>query len=157
MKSPETTTVRLLDAWKAKKAITSDNQAALALKISRASVSGWRLGKSHAKPSHAAVMAKELGLDELSVLAAIEADRAHEGDDRRVWQKHGRAAFMALVLGLTVGLPQGGSAQQLRQLGQGLPLIPHQSLPLCEIPRWKRRKRPYRGPWMARAAQFPQL
>ena len=98
---PDLTTVRLLNRWKVSKHIESDYRAAATLKISPSTISGWRKGRSHAAPSLAARMAEESSLDVLSVLAAIEADRAHQGNDRRVWQKFGREAFTALM---TVGL-----------------------------------------------------
>lgn len=121
------TTVRLLDAWKAKKQLPSDNQAALALGLTRATVSGWRHGKSHASAAPAAQMANDLGLNELAVLAAIEADRTFNGDDRRVWQKHGRAAFMSLFLGLTVCLPSA-RATSLQPVESQAPVIQNRLL-----------------------------
>ncbi|MBD9377924.1 hypothetical protein [Pseudoxanthomonas sp. PXM04] len=129
----ESTTVRLLDAWKAKHAIESDYAAAKELGVTHGTPSNWRAGRSHAKAALAARMARDLGLEELAVLAAIEADRAHEGEDRRVWQRHGRAAFMALLLGLSVGLPQAGSARQLSQLDPLSGQLKNQNAPLCEI------------------------
>lgn len=141
----ETTTIKLLDAWKTKKGFTSDNQAAIALGISRTSVSTWRHGKAHASASLADRMATDLGLDALRILAAIEADRAYSGDDRRVWQRHGRAAFMALLVGLQMGLSPGGLAHvQSQQGSQPTRLAPEVS-PLCEIPR-RYRKRRYQPP-----------
>lgn len=143
--SSETTSVKLLDAWKAKKGMTSDNQAAITLGVSRSAVSAWRKGTGHASPTYAARMATDLGLDELRVLASIEADRAYNGDDRRVWQRHGKAAFMALLLGIQMGVPSGA-------LGHVSPqrVSPHHPVtpdvrPLCEIPR-RYRKRRYQPP-----------
>lgn len=127
--SGETTTTKLLDAWKVRKSITSDNAAGLELGAKRQTISTWRTLKGHASPAFAARMAKDLGLDELAVLAAIEADRA-QGDDRRVWQRHGRAAFMALILGGSMSLLSPGL--QARQLAFPVSLTP-QNPPLCEI------------------------
>lgn len=146
-RSSETTTIKLLDAWKTKKGMPSDNQAAIALGISRTAVSKWRKGEQHASAAFAAQMAKDLGLDELSVLAAIEADRARDGNDRRVWQRHGRSAFMALLVGLSLGLPQARAAGDLQRLGSS-PSQMSQNHPLCEVPRWTRRRRG-RQPWNA--------
>ncbi|WP_221740417.1 hypothetical protein [Stenotrophomonas sp. 278] len=97
----DSTTVRLLDRWKAEKGVDSDYRAAKVLAVTPSTISGWRAVKSHAKPSLAAKMAKDIGADELQVLAAIEADRAYNAEDRRIWQKHGRALFVALVLTTT--------------------------------------------------------
>lgn len=137
----ESTTVRLLDAWKQKHAIDSDYAAAKELGVTHGTPSNWRKGRSHAKAALAVRMARDLGMEELPVLAAIEADRAHDGDDRRVWQKHGRSAFMALLVGLSVGLSPGAQSGVRAQQGS----LPHpvspEFRPLCEIPRWVRRRR----------------
>ncbi|WP_426788010.1 hypothetical protein [Xanthomonas campestris] len=101
----ETTTVRLLDAWKTLKGIDTDYRAAKELGVSHGTPANWRHLRSHAKPSLAAKMAKDLGMDELAVLAAVEADRAHNGDDRRVWQRFGKGAFVALVLATSTVSP----------------------------------------------------
>lgn len=126
----ETTTVRLLDAWKVKKGIDTDYKAAKALGVSNGTPANWRHMRSHAKPSLAAKMAKDLGMDELGILAAIEADRAHNGDDRRVWQRFGKGAFVALVLAVSPVSP-------LRAAQAPAPLTQHvespQIHPLCEI------------------------
>ena len=125
----ETVTVRLLNAWKEKKGIDSDYRAAKELKVTGGTPSNWRHGRSHAKPALAARMAKDLGMDELQVLAAIEADRAHDGEDRRIWQKHGRALFVAMVLATT--------SPVLASPAQASPLHPQaQNRPLCEIQCW---------------------
>lgn len=122
-----TTTTKLLDAWKARKGIASDNAAGIALGAKRQTVSTWRNGKAHASPAFAAKMAADLGLDELAVLAAIEADRTYNGDDRRVWQKHGRAVFMSLFLGLTVCLPSA-RATSLQPVESQAPVIQNRLL-----------------------------
>lgn len=117
----ETTTTMLLDRWKAAKAHSSDNAAALALKVSRAAVSRWRHGLNHAEAETAAKMAEDCGLDVLAVLAAIEADRARSEGARRVWSRYGRGAFMALAL--AAGGAAGGPADAVAA---------SHSRPLCE-------------------------
>lgn len=97
----ETTTVLLLDRFKALKGFGSDNQVAVDLGLSRATVSGWRHGKSHAEPVTVEKLAVFLGLDVLSVLAAVEADRAKNEQTRRLWSRYGKGAFMALAMGLS--------------------------------------------------------
>lgn len=137
----ETTTVRLLDAWKVKKGLDSDYKAAKELKVSLGTPSNWRHGRSHAKPALAVRMARDLGMDELPVLAAIEADRAHDGEDRRVWQRHGKAAFMALLVGVSLGLSPGGGSVEMRRMGSGPETLTGQNRPLCEVAPWHRRRR----------------
>ncbi|MGE8281340.1 MAG: hypothetical protein ACN6O2_12990 [Stenotrophomonas sp.] len=123
----QSTTVKLLDQWKAKTSTESDYKAAKTLGITQSTISGWRHGRSHAKPALAARMAKDLGLDEMAVLAAIEADRAHDGDDRRTWQKHGRAAFLALAMGISLSASVQASAPLTLRVEYA------QMHPLCEI------------------------
>lgn len=126
----ETTTVKLLNAWKLKKGYESDYKASKDLGVTTGTPSNWRHGRSHAKPALAARMAKDLGLDEMAVLAAIEADRAHDGDDRRTWQKHGRAAFLALAMGISLSTSVQASAIRA-------PLqVSAQNPPLCEMADW---------------------
>lgn len=108
----DSTTVRLLTEWKAKKGLDTDYKAAKALHITQATISGWRKDKSHARPSLAAKMAEDLGMDVVSVLAAIEADRAYNSADKYVWQKFGRGAFVALVMGLSLGASPARAYQQ---------------------------------------------
>lgn len=150
----DSTTVRLLDAWKQKKGIDTDYKAAKELGVTSGTPANWRHQRSHAKPALAVRMARDLGMEELPVLAAIEADRAHNGDDRRVWQKHGRSAFMALLLGLSVGLPPGAARAELSRMGQ-LP-VPNQTLIPDVHPhyaKWRRRRRNgTRPPYCRRAA-----
>lgn len=86
---PTSTTVRLLNAWKAHTGITSDNQAALRLGLTRQTVSGWRTEINHANPIAAEKMALPLNLDVCGVLSAIEADRATNEATRRVWRRYG--------------------------------------------------------------------
>lgn len=137
----ESTTTHLLDKWKAKKGLDSDYKAAKAMGVTTPTISNWRTGRSHARPSLAAKMARDLGMDELTVLAAIEADRAHEGEDRRVWQRHGKAAFMALLVGVSLGLSPGGGSVELRRMGSGPETLSGQNRPLCEVAPWHRRRR----------------
>lgn len=101
----ETTTTILLDRWKAYRGLQSDNAAAVALHIERATVSGWRHGKSHANTESAAKMAEDLKLDVLAVLASIEADRARSPESRRIWARFGKPAFMALLVGMALPGP----------------------------------------------------
>lgn len=138
----QSTTVRLLALWMEREGIKNASEAAKRLGVTRAAVSGWKLGKSHAEPCAVAQMARELGVDELAALAAVEADRATKSANQRVWQRHGRGVFMALAVGLAVPLllfpGNGRSAESAR--GPNLPadVTPHYA-------KWRRRTR--RRPW----------
>ena len=93
-----TTTIKLLDAWKLAKGLTSDRQAALALGVVAQAVSKWRNGQAHAAPPHAAKMAHDLGWDGLRTLAAIEAERAVDGETKRAWLRLAGKALSVAVL-----------------------------------------------------------
>lgn len=112
----ETTTTILLDRWKAYRGIQSDNGASVALHIERATVSGWRHGKSHANTESAAKMAEDLKLDVLAVLASIEADRARSPEAQRIWARFGKPAFMALLVGLALPGPPPPLPAKLAEL-----------------------------------------
>ncbi|QQQ03677.1 hypothetical protein [Lysobacter enzymogenes] len=102
---PESATVRLLDAWKARKGLDTDYKAAKALHISQTTVSGWRKGRSHAATGLAARMAKDLDENVALWCAAIEVERAHNADDKRAWEQIVRqlsvatAAMLVLAIG----------------------------------------------------------
>lgn len=98
----KTTTMLLLDRWKAAKGITTDCAAATRLHLTKQAVSNWRHGRSHAEPVSAEKMALDLKLDVCAVLAAIEADRATSLAVQQVWSRYGKAAFMALLMGLSL-------------------------------------------------------
>lgn len=97
----QTTTMLLLDRWKAAKGIKTDSAAAARLHLQPSAVSNWRHGRSHAEPVSAEKMALDLKLDVCAVLCAIEADRAKAGEVQKVWSRYGKAAFMALLMGLS--------------------------------------------------------
>lgn len=101
----DTTTVRLLDAYKGQKGIQSDSEVAVRLGVVKQAVSKWRRGTAHASPVLAAEMAEQIGMDVLGVLASIEADRALDTATRRLWARFGKGAFMALLVGLAVAAP----------------------------------------------------
>lgn len=92
-----TATKELLARWKAAKGHSSDSAAARALKVRPSAVANWQAETSHANPVAASRMAEDLGLDPLAVLACIEADRAHEGETRKVWARFGKGAFLAIM------------------------------------------------------------
>lgn len=105
----DTTTVLMLDKYKAVRNLPSDYAAAKALNVPPSTVCNWRSGRSHAQADLAAEMAIECGLDVLHVLAAIEADRATKEPVRRVWARFGRVAFLPLMLAMGYHTPQAHS------------------------------------------------
>lgn len=112
MPREQTTTVRLLDAWKLKKGISSDHEAWQVLKLSgQSAISNWRMRRSHAEPVIAAKMAREIGASVEYVLMSIEADRATRQATKSLWnslalkaihafdkQKHGAAVLLLLLV-----------------------------------------------------------
>lgn len=124
----ESATARLLDAWKVHKGIDTDFQASKALKISHATISNWRAKRSHAAPALAGKMAKDLDENVALWCAAIEVERAHNADDRRVWEQILRQLTAAVaVLVLTLG------TMPWQAIAAGKPLISKGEYTLCEI------------------------
>lgn len=130
---PASSTVRLLEAWKAKMGLDTDYKAAKALHIKQPTISGWRSGRSHAAPALAGKMAKDLGENIALWCAAIEVERAHNADDKKVWQQILRqlttaAAVVILALGLlpfqalasTQPIDFNGEIHIMRNYGEGV-------------------------------------
>lgn len=140
-----TTTLLLLDRWKAYKGLESDCAAAGALKITRATVSGWRHGKSHMSVVSAEKIAVDLKLDVCSTLCALEADRAHSETTRKVWARYGKAAFMALLMGLSFQVAAVAPPPK-----PGLDVSPHYAKWRKRVP--KSQRSPKRRPRPRRAA-----
>lgn len=103
-----TSTIKLLDRWKASQGIASDNAAALALEVSRQAASRWRNGLAQAEPHTIARMAKDIGEDPGAWMALVEAERAKSSEDRKAWmalaRQLGAAAAVAAVALLSVGV-----------------------------------------------------
>lgn len=91
----------LLDRYKKAKNVGSDNAAAEALGITRATVSGWRHEKSHPDAESVARMCEATGENVAHWLPLIEAARARTPEARKVWL---RLAQMAAAVALTVGV-----------------------------------------------------
>lgn len=108
-------TLKLLDKYKETRSIPSDNAAAIALGIHRATVSGWRRGGKQAEPHVVAAMAKAVGEEAGGWLALIESERARTEADRKTWaavaRQLGAAAAVAVVALLPVGNVQAGVTQ----------------------------------------------
>lgn len=102
-------TLKLLDSYKKVCSLPSDNQAALKLGISRATVSAWRHGRNHAEPESVEAMAKAVGVDPDEWVLRVQADRESTVNPKRaqVWLRCAQrisqsAATVALVTGLAV-------------------------------------------------------
>ncbi len=88
-------TYELFTAWKAKKGLTSDNQGALALGVTRMAASAWKNGRNAEIPLIER-MAKELKEDPAAWAMMVLAERTI-GEERRAIEK--------LARGLLVGRP----------------------------------------------------
>lgn len=98
----ESATVRLLNAWMARKGLTSDHQAFQALGLSgQSAVTHWRKGRAQAAPHVIKRMAEEIGEDAGKWLVLVEAERATKAEDRKAWaavaRRFGAAATLAAV------------------------------------------------------------
>lgn len=94
-------TNKLLDSYKKVCSVASDNGAAAKLGLTRATISGWRHGKSHANAEAVERMCTAIGEPLRAWLPLIEAERARTPGDRKVWL---RLAQAAAAIALTVGL-----------------------------------------------------
>ena len=96
-----TATIELLDKYKKACAITSDNACAVSLDVTRSTVSGWRLGKSHPDADSVERMCVASDQPVGKWLHLIEAERARTPEARRVWLRLAQAAAaVTLAAGL---------------------------------------------------------
>ena len=72
-------------AWKVKKGLTSDNQVALALGVSRMAASAWKNGRS-AETTLVAKMAKEIKEDPAAWAMIVLAERS-VGEEKRTLER----------------------------------------------------------------------
>ena len=89
------TTSELIDELKSKTKIDSDYAIAETLGITRAAVSSYRRGISHADDRIAILLADALDLDRMQTIAKINADRAKRAEDRAFWRRIANAAAIA--------------------------------------------------------------
>lgn len=91
--------INLLDKYKKVCAIESDNACAISLKITRATVSGWRVGKAHPDAESVERMCIATGENLAHWLPLIEAERARTPAAKKVWLRLAQAtAAIALVI-----------------------------------------------------------
>lgn len=99
-----TNTNILLDKFKEACSLDSDYAAATSLGLTRATISGWRHGKSHANAEAVAAMCEAIDEPLRTWLPLIEAERARTPADRKVWLRLASAAA-AFALTLSLGRP----------------------------------------------------
>lgn len=117
-------TLKLLDKYRETRSIPSDNAAAIALGIHRATVSGWRKQGKQAEAHVIAAMAKAIGQEAGGWLALIESERARSNEDRKVWaalaRQLGAAASVTLML-FAVSLPSPAKSRQVASIAEAEP------------------------------------
>jgi transcriptional regulator with XRE-family HTH domain len=96
-------TINLLDKYKKACSITADNACAVSLHVTRATVSGWRLGKSHPDAESVEKMCNAMQEPLRQWLPLIEAERARTPAARKVWLRLAQAAA-AIVMTVSFGL-----------------------------------------------------
>lgn len=120
----------LLDKCRAARSIASDNALAGTLGIHRASISGWRLGRSWPSEEHIIALAKAAGVDAGEYLVRIHAERMKPGAAQKEWSKVlARITSAAAALVLSVGLiarPARATEPELSRV-MGAPCI------LCKV------------------------
>lgn len=93
-----------LDMLKAREGLSSDNQLAALLGITRQAVSNYRTGKSIPDDYTCARLAQKLGIDELEVIAAANAARARTDEERSFWKQFLTRAAAVLVCMVLIGM-----------------------------------------------------
>lgn len=117
----------LLDRYKKAKSIAADNAAALELGLTRATVSGWRHGKSHPDAESVARMCDATGDSIAHWLPLIEADRARSPEAKKVWLRLAQAAA-AVTLAIGIAPSHASTVHAAAEPTNGL-----HSYTLCEI------------------------
>jgi len=95
---------KLLDKYRQVCLLKSDNAAAIALGIERATVSGWRHGKSKPEADTVAKMATAINEPVGPWLAQIESERARTPAAAKVWLRLAATLGTALAVAV-IALP----------------------------------------------------
>ncbi|MGN6658247.1 MAG: helix-turn-helix domain-containing protein [Achromobacter mucicolens] len=91
--------LKLLDRYAAACGLTKDKDIAARLRVTQASVSGWRHGKSKPDAGSIGRMCDATGESLAHWLPLIEAERARDAESRRVWLRLAQtAAAVAFVV-----------------------------------------------------------
>lgn len=131
-------TIKLLDRFKEVCSLTSDNQAAIRLGISRATTSAWRKGRNHAEPESVETMAKACGLDAEEWVLRVQADREIVAARKQVWLRAAQrlaatAALVTLAFGLDVQTAHAGGLPAVNNNDAVIHYAPNASLLLGRI------------------------
>ena len=112
-------TIELLDAYKQAQGITSDNQAAIALGVTRSAVSGWRNGHNHPEPDTVDTMCKAAGREPARWVPLIEAERARSPAAKATWLRLAGAACLCIALLTPTRTHASGSTATIDNNGSG--------------------------------------
>lgn len=84
----------LIDRWKKKRNIESDNQAALALGVAKQAVSKWRNDQASPEVTTIEKMAVDLGLNPIAAVANVNAERGSNEEVKAFWGRVARSISM---------------------------------------------------------------
>jgi transcriptional regulator with XRE-family HTH domain len=91
--------LKLLDKYAAACGLTKDQDIATRLRVTPASVSGWRHGKSKPDAGSIGRMCDATGENLAHWLPLIESERARDADSKKVWLRLAQgAAAVALMI-----------------------------------------------------------
>ncbi|HFF6218587.1 TPA: DUF3693 domain-containing protein [Stenotrophomonas maltophilia] len=106
--------------WKHVQKIQSDNAGALALGVSRATVSLWKQGKN-AEIHYIERMAVDIGDSPEMWSAVVMAERSNSEDEKAAWRRIAqKLATVAMALCLFVGAALPRDVQAMPQAGNAL-------------------------------------
>jgi hypothetical protein len=94
----------LLDRWKKAKGIESDNQAALKLHLTRATVSAWRVSEKEATAATIIAMATDLGEDPTGYVLMAEAHKQKYAESSRALESLAKKFFPYAAAALLIGI-----------------------------------------------------
>lgn len=114
----ETTTIKLLDTLKGR-GFPSDYAISKALGRTRSNVSKWRTGRDQMDAEAVAKAAELAGIDPISSLAKIEAERAQSENARNMFEKLHQAAELVELIKRTPAL-KAALAQDVRDYAQAI-------------------------------------
>lgn len=103
-------TSELLDQIKTARNLSSDYALAELLGITRAAISSYRRGISHADDRIAVMLADALQIDRFKTIARINADRAKKAEERAWWKRLASAA--AIVMAVYTSVSPGSATAQ---------------------------------------------
>lgn len=106
--------IKLLDKYAASCSLSRDKDIAQRLRVTKATVSGWRHGKAHPNPEAIGKMCTAISEPLSAWLPLIESERSRTPEDSKVWLRLVQgAAALAIAASITTSIDLESAAQAL--------------------------------------------